>query len=296
MRRIFINGRFLSQPVTGAQRYSLQLLKHFDVLLEKMGADRPRVTVLVPAATRDLPLYRHLAVVPVGRFAGHLWEQVELPFYARGGLLFTPSGGAPVLHRRNIITIHDAAVIAAPQGYSFGFSTWYQVLYWVLCRSALHVFTVSCFSQAELVKWYGARPQKISVTYLGSEHALLPTPEPAVLTTNKLRPRGYVFAVGSSNANKNLAGLMRALPYLAGSGLQVAIAGHKDVKVFGKRNALDGVHDLGYVNESELRTLYENAACFVFPSFYEGFGLRKQENMEGKCGLNRQHRQADAAK
>jgi glycosyltransferase involved in cell wall biosynthesis len=39
----------------------------------------------------------------------------------------------------------------------------------------------------------------------------------------------------------------------------------------------------GYVSDAELRALYENAACFVFPSFYEGFGLPPLEAMCCGC-------------
>jgi glycosyltransferase involved in cell wall biosynthesis len=43
------------------------------------------------------------------------------------------------------------------------------------------------------------------------------------------------------------------------------------------------VKSLGFVNDNELRTLYENAACFVFPSFYEGFGLPPLEAIAVGC-------------
>ena len=284
MKSIFINGRFLSQPVTGTQRYSHELLAELDSLLAESAATRPPVEVLVPSSVKVFPKYRYLTISRVGRFSGQLWEQLELPFYARAGILFTPCGGAPIVHRRNIITIHDAAVIAAPQGYSLAFRTWYQILNWVLCRLALHIVTVSHFSKSELVRWYGANPQKTTVTYLGSEHALRPNGDPHILVENLLHPFQYVLLVGSKNPNKNIAGLLRALPCLAGSNIQVAIAGPRDTKVFGNYQiANDRVRDLGYVNDSELRTLYENAACFVFPSFYEGFGLPPLEALALGC-------------
>ena len=39
----------------------------------------------------------------------------------------------------------------------------------------------------------------------------------------------------------------------------------------------------GFVSDGELRALYENAACFVFPSLYEGFGLPPLEGMSCGC-------------
>lgn len=279
---VLINGRFLCQPVTGTQRYAHELIRAIDNLLAE-SLERVRVKVLAPQSAVEPPHLRRLRVTRVGRFSGQMWEQLELPFYASEGILFTPCGGAPLLHRRNVITIHDAAVCAVPRGYSFAFRTWYQFLNGRLCRTARHVLTVSQFSKAELVKWYGADPERVTVSYLGSEHALRPQSEPDILRRNGLSPFKYALFVGSNNPNKNLSALVSSLPRLASLGIQIVVAGPTDERVFERSPNTLGVCRLGYVSDSELRALYENASCFAFPSFYEGFGLPPLEALALGC-------------
>src|SRR4051812_19629633 len=85
---ILINGRFLGQRVTGVQRYARETLLCMDEMLARGAGDYARWTIVVPSGT-PVPSFRYLEVEVVGRFGGHLWEQTELPWRARKGLLFS---------------------------------------------------------------------------------------------------------------------------------------------------------------------------------------------------------------
>jgi glycosyl transferase family 1 len=78
---------------------------------------------------------------------------------------------------------------------------------------------------------------------------------------------------------------MDALQFLDDVDLDLVTVGAADPKVFSEprisRNRRR--HDLGYVSDSQLRVLYENALCFVFPSLYEGFGIPPLEAMACGC-------------
>jgi glycosyltransferase involved in cell wall biosynthesis len=285
VKKIFINGKFFAQPVTGTQRYAREVLKQIDDLVLEEEFRNLDLEVLIPRSAVSVPHYSNFRVRTVGRSHGTVWEQLELPRHCRDQLLLTLSGGAPISHSHNVVTIHDAAVFEAPSGYSMAYRAWYRSLYRRMARTARHILTNSQFSRSEIVKWCGAESGKITMTYLGGEHLSRVKAESSVI--RRLGISGmYVFAVSSNNPNKNFARISQALGSFAGKGVEVVIAGGQDRKVYaGQNRPLSGVRKLGYVSDGELKALYENAACFVFASLYEGFGLPPLEAISCGCPI-----------
>ncbi len=288
--RVFINARFLTQPVTGVQRYGRELVRALDGLLERgfAGAARYTFVLLAPRASRadhDGLRLRHLELRWVGRLRGHLWEQLELPLYARGCLLVSPGQAGPLLKRKQIVTIHDAAVFAVAGGFSAPFRIWYRILGIGLGRVARRVVTDSKFSAQELHRYCRIDERKLRVIPLGVEHIRSVVPDYSVLDRHELGRRPFVLGVSSLNPNKNLHGIAAAVRLLGERDYDVVIAGGANPRVFAE---MDGgvpanVRYLGYVTDSELRALYDRASCFVYPSFYEGFGLPPLEAMACGC-------------
>jgi glycosyltransferase involved in cell wall biosynthesis len=283
-RSIAVNGRFLSQPITGVQRYAHELLSALDRLLSAGEVEFVPVTVFTTHGTKALPQWSALNVRPIGRFSGQLWEQIDLAFHARGQLLFTPCGGAPIAQRDHVLTIHDAGTFSTPGSYTRLYRTYYNFLETILARSARHLVTISQFSRHELSRHLRVSEEKISVAPSAAEHVLRFGEDPSVLSRHGLRSGGYVLSVASGNPNKNLRGLIDAARFFESAGLCLAIAGGTNSAIFSD-GAPPGrtVKKLGFVNDSELRTLYENAACFVLPSFYEGFGMPPLEALTLGC-------------
>jgi hypothetical protein len=105
--------------VTGVERYAHEVVRGIDELLSNEGtALKMEVELLVPKDAKREFATKTITVRRVGTLTGHAWEQMELPQYCRRRLLFTPSGGAPVIHADHVITIHDAGYSATPAAYS----------------------------------------------------------------------------------------------------------------------------------------------------------------------------------
>lgn len=107
---VIINDRFLSQRISGGQRYARETILCLDELLANGEQENGRWTLLVPRGT-PTPRFRHIFVDPLDRLRGHLWEQLQLPWRARNGLLFNFGLTGSLAHGRQIITVHDAAIM-----------------------------------------------------------------------------------------------------------------------------------------------------------------------------------------
>lgn len=286
-KTIFINGRFFTQPVTGVQRYAIELLDALDRFFAAHALDQQEIDLvcLVPPDCTQKLDYQKIKVRKVGRLTGNLWEQIELPRSTGGALLFSPANIAPFFHPFQVVTIHDASVYAFPQAYSLPFRTKYRVTYQRMARTARRIITVSEFSKMELMRWCKMRPDQFEVIPHGSEHLSVIAPDNTILERAGLTGKRFFLGVGSQSPHKNFHGLIEAFRKLNCQEAELVLVGGKFGKVFqtAEESLPEHTHHLGYVKDQELSALYQNAAGFVFPSLYEGFGIPVLEAMSAGC-------------
>lgn len=282
--RFAINGKFASQRMTGVQRVGYELAMAFARLFP-LGR---RPALLLPANAQDGVVFagEHTASA---RLNGLLWEQFGLPWAVGGRVLLSLCNIGPLFARRQLLMVHDVAVYDLPENYSWKYRLWYRFAYAILKRTARHIVTVSEFSKQRIMARLDLPASRISVVHNGVDHFDRIVPDNAVLSRLNLRPDNYVLIVGSLSVGKNLARVLAAVAQLDGRhDWQFVVVGGFDLRVFNAKEkaglALSSdVAMAGFVTDGELKALYEQAGCFLFPSLYEGFGLPPLEAMSCGC-------------
>lgn len=281
--KLFINGRFLGRRATGVERFGREMLLRIDAWAGEGLLNDLEIEILVPEHASIPVEFSHLKYSSVGKLKGQLWEQLELPFYARGGLLLNLCNLGPLLGAHQIVCMHDAATSALPLAFSWRFRKWYAMALPILGKRARRVVTISEFSAQELRRWYSVPEKKLTVVSEGGEHILRVMPEPLDMTLRE--GRFYLLAVGSQAAHKNLKVVFEALRLIEDLPVDLILVGGANAGVFAgyESRASDRIIRAGYVSDGMLKSLYQSASAFLFPSLYEGFGIPPLEAMHCGC-------------
>ena len=191
---------------------------------------------------------------------------------------------APLLYRKNVITIHDVSPLRNPSWFSFAFRTYYKWMLPAIARKTLRVLTDSTFSKHEISELLHVPPQQIDVVQLA-----VPTNIAKLLDNKTENENGkYILAVSSIDPRKNFAGLVRAFLKSQLPDVKLILAGGQD-RIFSDTGLKDDIRNAdnivfrGYLTDSDLVALYQHALCLVYPSLYEGFGLPPLEAMACGC-------------
>ncbi|WP_085316939.1 glycosyltransferase family 4 protein [Derxia lacustris] len=282
--RVFINGRFLAQRITGVQRFGRELLQAIDRCLaqDRAGDRQFHITVLAPEDA-VLPQFASLEIETLAGNGSHRWEQLTLPRRVGSHLLVNPGFTGPVIKRNQIVTVHDGAVVRMPEGYSAQFRLWYRFAVGLIGRRAAATMAVSQFSAGEATECFGIPADRLHVCGEGWQHIQAVESDPSVLRDSALGHHEYFLVVSSPARHKNFAVVAAALESLGQRAPRCIAVGAADKRVFrGAGGNEAGIEHVGYVSDGQLKALYEHALGFIMPSFYEGFGIPPLEAMA--CG------------
>lgn len=279
---IAVNARFLTQPITGVQRFALEISK---ALLNLCSNNNIRF--FAPNNILSKNEAKELNVEIIGTHTGHLWEQLDLPRHLRkigSPLLLNFCNTAPIFYKNKLSTLHDITYIRYPNTYSKSFRWFYQIIIPLVLRTSKHIFTVSEFSKKEISKYYHTPKEKISVVYNAVDKAFYPQID------ENLKKENYLLAVSSIKENKNFKMILSAFEEASKQidNLKLFIAGDLKNNNFSNINLNAFVNNpriklLGRISDTELIKYYSNTIAFLFPSLYEGFGIPVLEAQACGC-------------
>ena len=195
-----------------------------------------------------------------------------------------------------VASIHDLAFEHLPRTFKRRSSMQLRLTVRHTARRAAHIITVSEYSRRDIMQTYGIAPQRITVTPAAAPASFAPvTDEKELARVRDLYgiEGDYILNVGSIQPRKNLSRLIAAYSSLRraqpGAKLpQLVLAGKcawlydETLRTIKELEVSNSVILTGYVPEAHLPALYSGALCFVYPSYFEGFGLPPLEAM--KCG------------
>ena len=200
--KIIVNARFLTQPVTGVQRFAIELSKR----LKKRG--NINIQFVAPENIVHCELANDLDVKIIGKLKGHLWEQIELPRYLRKNgnpILLNLCSTAPCFYKNQIVTHHDITYIRCPESFSLKFKLLYKLLAPLFLKNSKKIITVSEFSKGEISKYFDIPKEKFIVVY----NAVDKEKFRKQYDQDSSAPK-YILAVSSQNYHKNFQGLVNA--------------------------------------------------------------------------------------
>ncbi len=295
--RVGINASIVGDNPTGLGIYSIKLIRALDQI-------RDDFIVYSSSPEAFSPLRARLERVPVAArpdfgLRGHLirllWRETMLRLRVRSVglrvLLNTVPEGVddfPIpLPIPQATVVHDLLPLRFPPEYPRQ-QYYFRYLVPRILRTSRVVIADSEFTRRDVVEQYGVPFAKVHVIYPGYD--------PGVFSGNGVRPAPegsedpYFLYVGNLLPHKNLLRLLDALAIVRRRRpcrLVVRGEGRKPyVRALRERVETLGLGDavsfLGYADERALRDLYRRAACLVFPSLGEGFGLPVLEAMA--CG------------
>jgi glycosyltransferase involved in cell wall biosynthesis len=195
-----------------------------------------------------------------------------------------------------VVSIHDLSFEHLPETFKWRSRNQLKATVRRSARAAARVIALSEHARQDIVETYGLAADRVRTIPLAASDRFYPVTDEDEL--QRVRQTygiegEYILTVGAIQPRKNLARLIAAYARLRKSRPEVNLpklvfAGkcawlfEETLRTIQELQLTESVILTGYVPEKDLPALYSGALCFVYPSYFEGFGLPPLEAM--KCG------------
>lgn len=275
-----INGNFLFRNLTGIERFSYEICKSLDNYL----SPNDDFAIYVPKNSKTIPSFKNIKIIN-SEIEIKRVPQWDIKIFGKAckklnatGINF--SNTAPLGKQCGFCFIHDIY----PALYKKDFTSLKDKLirfyscfqYKNIIKNSKKVFTVSEFSKSQILNKYKILENKIDVIPNGWDHFNKIEIDNSIFSNfPMLTEKDYFFTLGSLQKRKNLKWIANYAAnhkedFFAISGKPISGMVSDDLE---KLKTLKNVIFLGYISDGQVKALMKNCKAFVFPSYYEGFGI-----------------------
>jgi glycosyltransferase involved in cell wall biosynthesis len=293
--KIGIDGRILKRGITGTGRYLMNLLCEIP-----QYDSQNEYYLFVEDGEKVLDeFYENITVknwfIPKKMFS-LIWLNLVLPRILKKKeieIFYTPNILLPFIKNRNVrymTVIHDIIPLIKKEFYPFFYRLYLRLVIPVIIKKADLVFTVSENSKNDIITYFKVEEKKVDIIYANALEKFRPIDITEKQSEETLRKyhvdEKFILYVGGIDYRKNIPCLIRTIDHLHEKGI------NKKLLIIGKRYYCDDtlfveiekrkeyITYIDYLEDDILIVLYNLAFCFVFPTYYEGFGIPPLEAMQ----------------
>ena len=229
----------------------------------------------------------------------YLWMPVILPRKLKSNkvdVLHCPAFKAPLkCGIPLVVTFYDVHILKSPKDYKPWLAMYCKFMLKKISSAADKIVTISEFSKKDIIDTLSVPEDKVAVTYCGKSDKF------QVIADGELKDsirkkyglnKKFILYVGAVQPRKNIPTLLRAYSRLKKGAefdyglVFVSSSGWNNKDIFLLINSLGITNDvklLRNISEEDLTVIYNTADFFVYPSFFEGFGMPVLEAMSCGC-------------
>lgn len=316
--KVGIDARFYGPIGKGLGRYTQEIVDNIILINSSLGKnDFDFVIFLSKENFDEFEITQPNIKKVLLKAKWYSWqEQLLLPWYIwreHLDLIHFPHFNIPIFTpTKFVMTLHDLILTHFPTTRA---TTKSKIVYWlknlayrlvirVALYRAVRIITVSQFTKNDIIAKFPHVAKKIVVTYEGVAN-LSVGKDALFLAKNNFQAiraqynlgEKFLLYVGNAYPHKNLDTLIKVFSrlYSLRPDLKLVLVGKEDyfydqLRVLAKslnlwqlNNKNNAVIFPGYISDSQLEVMYQEAKAYIFPSLYEGFGLPPLEAMGKGC-------------